>query len=211
MSLIKICGLTREEDVKVVRDGGADFAGFVLAPSPRRIEPDRAAELVRLLDGSSTQAVGVFVNEDPAVVREIAHLARFSIVQLHGEETSSHKKTIGLPVIRAFGIEKTGDLEGTAAFPADFWLFDTRDRHKRGGTGRSFRWEILQETEPPRPFLLAGGLSPDNVTEAIRVAAPDGVDVSTGVEASPGFKDPRLVREFIERARAAFSERGEER
>ncbi len=208
MSLVKICGLTREEDVELVRREGVDFAGFVFAAGPRRVDPKRARELIALLEGSSVRPVGVFVNEDPARVEEIARITGITHVQLHGDEPEGYLASWRGKRIRAIAVRNGATLARLGRCDGDYLLLDAWDGTVRGGTGKTFRWELARDLDIPVPLFLAGGLDPDNVTEAIRLVRPAGVDVSSGVEKEPGIKDARKVRSFVERARRAFSAEG---
>lgn len=198
-----MCGLTRPEDVLLARELGADFAGFVFAKSPRRVGVEKAAALRALLDGSATRAVGVFAGETPEPIAEIVRAVRLDLAQVHGGVPA---EGIGVPVIRALRVR--GDrIEGDAAGEAPAWyLLDAYAPRAAGGTGHSFDWGAAARLRPPRPFLLAGGLTAENVGCAIRALAPDGVDVSTGIEEAPGRKSETKMREFVAAARAAFLE-----
>ncbi|MFH1680051.1 MAG: phosphoribosylanthranilate isomerase [Candidatus Eisenbacteria bacterium] len=208
MRLVKVCGLTREEDVESVAEAGADLAGFVFAPSPRRVSPRRAAELKRVLDGTSVRAVGVFREEEPGRIRRIAEEAGLDLVQLHGEAPAENAGALGVPAIRALRVSGNR-LVGLADDPiAAYFLLDTFDPDRAGGTGRPFDWGAVRALPLPRPFLLAGGLRPENVGEAIAALRPDGVDVSSGVEEAPGVKSAVEVRRFVLAARAAWEKIG---
>ncbi|HEX8172208.1 MAG TPA: phosphoribosylanthranilate isomerase [Thermoanaerobaculia bacterium] len=182
MTRIKICGITRAEDAELVCELGADFAGFVFAPdSPRYVDPARAPQT------HGVQRVGVFRNATAEFIGRAIELARLDLVQLHGGTYS------GFPVIQAF---RVGESLPDCTTTADYVLFDTG-----GGTGRTFDWELLSSYRRDKPFFLAGGLTPDNVAEAIARVAPDVVDVASGVESSPGIKDHQKLRTFFERVK----------
>jgi phosphoribosylanthranilate isomerase len=206
MRLVKICGLTREEDVEAAVACGADLAGFVFTTSPRRIDGRRAACLRALLAGTAVRAVGVFRDEDPERVRAIAADVGLDLVQLSGDEDPAAAASIGLPIVRTVRIAG-GRLEGPhEGYPAAYFLLDTFDPGLPGGTGRAFDWVGASRLPLPRPFLLAGGLLPETVGEAITLLDPDGVDVSSGVESAPGIKDAEKMSRFVQAARAAWGE-----
>jgi len=198
---IKVCGLTREADAVHAAEAGATALGFVFWPqSPRYVSPATAKAIVASLPrGIST--VGVFVNEDPAAVREIAARTGVSIVQLHGDEGPEVAAQLDRPVMKAMGVEAVR----TTAWPLETTvLLDVTDRERRGGTGQQVDWARAAEVARARRVVLAGGLMPDNVGAAIATVHPFGVDVSSGVEDEPGVKNALLVRSFLEHARAAF-------
>jgi len=207
VGLVKICGLAREADVEAAAEAGADLAGFVFAPSPRRLSARRASVLRARLEGTPVRAVGVFVGGTPEEIRRIAEEARLDLVQLQSEGPED-ARAIGLPVIRALRVN--GDrLVGRANDPSAAWyLLDAFDPERGGGTGRAFDWEAARSLALPRPFLLAGGLRPENVGEAIAILRPDGVDVSSGVEEAPGRKSREQIRRFVRAARDAWEKMG---
>ncbi|MGH9027537.1 MAG: phosphoribosylanthranilate isomerase [Acidimicrobiia bacterium] len=198
---VKICGLTNADDALLSVALGADAVSFVFAPgSPRQITPAVAADIVKRLP-HGTLTIGVFRDERPARVVEIVNTVGLRGAQLHGREPLSEVRSIRerIPfVIQGF---RAGDpaLSTVENGPADLVLLDAPDP----GSGQVFDWALAEGLPRGVPMLLAGGLTPENVGEAIRVVRPFGVDVSTGVEASPGTKDPRKLRHFIEVAREA--------
>ncbi|MGZ8831006.1 MAG: phosphoribosylanthranilate isomerase [Thermoanaerobaculia bacterium] len=203
MTKIKICGLTREEDVVFAADRGADFLGFIFVPStPRFIEPERAAAItasIRERD-QRPKLVGVFRDASADYVREIASIVGLDFVQLHGTESDQDVRAMGIPAIKSFRVGDT--LPDTTAHPAADWLlFDSFEERRSGGTGRRFDWSLLATYPRTKPFLLAGGLSPDNVAAAISLVRPDALDVSSGVELEPGVKDHARIDELIKRVR----------
>ena len=203
MTKIKICGMTREEDVLFAADRGADFLGFIFVPStPRFIEPERAAAITAVLRQRENRPrlVGVFRDASPDYVKEIASLTGLDMVQLHGTETDDDIRAMALPAIKTFRVGDT--LPDTTSHPAAEWfLFDTYEERRSGGTGRRFDWSLLAMYPRTKPFFLAGGLSPDNVGAAISLVRPDGLDVSSGVELEPGIKDHAKVDELFKRVR----------
>jgi phosphoribosylanthranilate isomerase len=197
---IKICGITSEEDGLLAVGMGADAVGFLFAPSPRRVSPSTAGEIARRLP-PEILTVGVFRNEDPRTVVDIANRARLRAVQLHGHETPEETKRVHAQVgtvIKAFPAGSVA-LEQAQDYGADIVLVDAA----QPGSGRVFDWALAERAAGALPVMVAGGLNPENVAAAIAKTRPWGVDVSTGVESSPGRKDPRLVRAFISAARNA--------
>ena len=186
---VKICGVTRLDDARRAADLGADFIGFIFVPeSPRFIEFDKAAAIASRINGP--EFVGVF--RDAAI--EQMQNAPVDLIQLHGSESDDVVRALGKPAIKAVQIE--GALPETNT-EADWLLFDT----KGGGTGRRFDWSLLTAFARTKPFLLAGGLTPDNVALAISTVRPDGIDVSSGVESSPGVKDPTKLELLFKRVK----------
>jgi phosphoribosylanthranilate isomerase len=197
---VKICGITRREDAEAAVAEGASALGFVFWPgSPRFIDPSLAKEIVAALP-RSVAAVGVFVNQPASHVNRVAKLAGLSAVQLHGDEDERAAAKMTLPVIKAVSVRD-------GAFPDRQWparvmlLFDADDPIRRGGTGMTANWPAAAAVARRRRVLLAGGLRPDNVGEAIGYVRPFGIDVSSGVEQSPGIKDRRLLAALFEAIR----------
>lgn len=191
---VKICGLRRPEDIDYVNEAMPDFAGFIFVPGRRRfVDPEQAAGLrAGLADG--IRAVGVFADAAPAYVKQTAETAGLDVIQLHGNEDEEYIRHVrnetGLPVIKAVKVETEADVARAVSSPADRILLD----NGRGGTGASFDWSLVADV--PRDFILAGGLSPGNVANAIEAVHPWGVDVSSGVE-TDGYKDPEKIRRFM--------------
>ena len=203
---VKICGVTRVEDALAAAEAGADFVGINFYPhSPRCVTPERAAEIVQALP-QGVKAVGVFVNESPERINRIAAQAGLQLVQLHGAETPEDANQIRLPVIKALRIEGESDLAAAEAYKVDLFLIDTPS-DLWGGSGKTGDWKIAAEASKRLRAFLAGGLTPENVAEAVRTVSPYGVDVSSGVESSPGIKDHTRIALFIECARAATKDR----
>jgi phosphoribosylanthranilate isomerase len=197
---VKVCGITSEEDALLAVAMGADAIGFVFAPSPRQIAPQRAGDIVKRLP-SEIVTVGVFRDETRDRVVEIAHAAKLRAVQLHGRESpaDSHWIHQRVPlVVKAFA---AGDprLDVADEYAADAILIDSA----APGSGEVFDWSLAEGAPSNRRIILAGGLTPANVADAIRVVRPWGVDVASGVEAAPGRKDASKIRAFVEAARAA--------
>lgn len=206
MIRVKICGITRPEDVLAAADAGADAIGLVFAESPRRVTPEQAAAILRVLPPFVTP-VALFVNEPAARIREVCASLAVRTVQLHGEEPPAVAQALAdLCVIKAFRIGSRADLDAAVGYPAAAYLFDARSPGRRGGTATSFDWQLLRDRAWDRPILLAGGLTPENVAEAVRQVRPYGVDTSSGVESAPGRKDAARMRAFVAAARRALDE-----
>lgn len=210
---VKICGITSLEDARFCSGAGADYLGFVQHKfSPRYIKPSGVSDIKQWLHG--IQTVGVFVDEELDELNTVSGVAKFDAVQLHGRETAAYCRLVEKPVIKTLHVNEEDSLATLAsrAEPyfdsVDFFLFDTGGLAQRGGTGINFDWNILASHNFPRPFFLAGGLNPDNVGEAIDLVAPWGLDVSSGLEDSPGKKDFELVRKFFERIEMQFENDG---
>jgi phosphoribosylanthranilate isomerase len=202
--IAKVCGITRLADALHAVQHGATALGFVFWPdSPRYIAPDRAATIVRELPPTIT-AVGVFVNQPVDAIARVAALAGIATIQLHGDEPAQYATTLGWPVWRAMSL---ADVNGTLeAWPPDTTiLLDAHDPVRRGGTGQPIDWAQAADVARLRRVVLAGGLTPENVQQAIARVRPFGVDVSSGVEEAPGVKNPDKVAQFLERARAGFN------
>jgi phosphoribosylanthranilate isomerase len=207
---VKICGLSDEEGVDAALDAGADFVGFVFfPPSPRNVVLDRAAALAGRARGRA-QVVALTVDADDALIADIAAILKPDLLQLHGKESPERmievRRQTGRNVMKAISVAGPGDLAATARYDgADRLLLDAKppkDATRPGGNALSFNWAILDGFRSPRPWLLAGGLGPDNVAEALAVSGAAGVDVSSGVESGPGKKDPALIHAFVAAVRA---------
>ena len=209
--IIKICGIKTEAVLNAAIEAGADMVGFMHFPrSPRHLELDPIGELISLARGRVETCV-VLVNPDNTLVAQVAALGP-DWIQLHGPETPHRVEAIrdeaGIAILKACSIATAEDVAAVASFAecADRLLLDAKppkDATRPGGMGQTFDWSLLKALDPELGFMLSGGLTPDNVAAAIAAVRPFGVDVSSGVETAPGVKDPKLVRAFIERARAA--------
>lgn len=203
---IKICGLTVPEEARACAEAGAWAVGVVFAAgSSRRVDAGTAAEVLAALPDGVAR-VGVFV--DPAIdeLRAVTGRCGLTHVQLHGRwpaDAPAIRAATGARVIAGVPFDGPGAVARAAATGADLVLYDAAVPGLHGGTGRTLDWAALVAAAPERPYGLAGGLDPGNVGEAVRVVRPDLVDVSSGVESSPGRKDPARVREFCAAARAA--------
>ncbi len=205
MTKIKICGITNKVDAINAANLGVDMLGFVFyRKSKRYIDPMTAEDIVNELPPGILKT-GVFVDEDSEKVLEIAQDASLDILQFHGDETPDYCRKFkeGFKVVKAFRLKDKNDLKIINDYDVDFYLLDTYKRDSIGGTGETFDWKVLKDFEILKPFILSGGLTPANVAKAIRELAPYGVDVSTGVEASPGKKDLNLMKKFVENVRKA--------
>lgn len=202
MTRIKICGITGLSDALAAVQAGADALGFVFYPkSPRHIFPDDAARIIKKLP-PFLQVVGLFVNEPPEVVNQVSRRCQLGLVQLHGDESPEYCRKIDQRVIRAFRIRDRDDLKQIAEYRNCGTLLDAWCSAAYGGTGKSFNWGVAAEAvSSGQQVILAGGLTPENVAEAIRQVKPYAVDVSSGVESSPGVKDPEKMLTFIRAAR----------
>ncbi|MEK4128502.1 phosphoribosylanthranilate isomerase [Solibacillus sp. FSL W8-0474] len=200
MTKVKICGLKEIEHVEAAVKAGADFIGFMFAPSKRRITVEEATELAKSIP-STVKKVGVFVNEENDVIRQIADQVGLDYIQYHGDETQEQIQEIGLPAIKAFSIRGEEDVKRAAAYDVDYYLFDAPGTNFRGGSGESFDWMLLDKVNIPMDkVILAGGLNEENVGLAIMLVEPFAVDVSSGVEVD-GRKSSTAITNFIEIAK----------
>jgi phosphoribosylanthranilate isomerase len=198
---VKICGITNADDALYAAGCGADALGFIFFPkSPRYVTPEKAASIISQLPPFIT-TVGVFVDEAPDRVTGIAHMTGIKAFQLHGNESPEICSKL-VSVIKSFRIKDMTDLKQLEQYPcASAYLLDTYSEAEYGGTGRAFNWDIAVEAKKFGRIILAGGLTPDNVAEAVHYVRPYAVDVASGVEAEKGKKDLKKVKEFIERAK----------
>ena len=203
---LKVCGITRLTDALHAIDYGATALGFVFwRQSPRYVSPARAAEIIAELPQETT-TVGVFVNEGVDGIRDIAAQTGISAIQLHGDEPAEYADALERPLLRSVTADDAD--ETCAAWPAETtFLLDAADRIRRGGTGNVVNWNQAAALARSHRVVLAGGLTPVNVADAIARVRPFGVDVSSGVEDAPGVKNLDKVARFLENARHAFEER----
>ena len=206
--LVKICGITRADDAEAAIAGGAGALGFVFWPkSPRFIDPYRARAIAATLP-PFVVPVGVFVNQAVTYVKGVASLVGLGAVQLHGDEDVEYLEGLDYPVIKAIPIAHARRADEIDIWPRNTTLLmDVHDPVNRGGTGRTIDWSAAAPIAARRRTLLAGGLTPDNVNEAIARVRPFGIDVSSGVERSPGVKDPGRIRALFDALRES-GERG---
>jgi phosphoribosylanthranilate isomerase len=207
MTYVKICGIRSVEDAEFAAAAGADFLGLVFAASPRQVDLDRAREIRDGVPGGPPR-VGVFDRTDPEAMAAAVEAGGLDYVQVHGThwagDLTRAVRGADRPLIRALGAGRDNLDEALALDPAPWaLLLDTPVDGVHGGSGRTFNWNLARGPARKTRLFLAGGLTPANVAAAIRIAAPYAVDVSSGVEAEPGRKDRRLVRAFIDAARAA--------
>ncbi len=195
---IKICGITNMEDAEAAVGFGADALGFIFYKGSKRyVDPETAGGIISTLPPFLT-TVGVFVNQDLNEIREIMGKTGINAVQLHGDEDPQFCNSVPTKVIKVFRVKDTLDPGKVAQYPVQAILLDTYSDDEYGGTGRSFDWTIIEDMRLPKKVILSGGLTPDNVSEAVRIVNPYAVDVSSGVEAEPGKKDHQKLKNFIE-------------
>jgi len=205
MTLIKICGITNLDDALAAVQAGADALGFnFYKPSPRYITPQHAREVVEQLP-ESVLTVGVFVNEEsPDVVQSIASEAGIGALQLHGDETPTYCRDLAADyyVIKTFAVSDSFDVQTAKAYEVEAIMLDTKHNSLRGGTGRVFDWSIAQQAASTIPKLfLAGGLSPENIENAVETVRPFAVDACSALEDSPGKKNHDRMRVFVNTVR----------
>jgi phosphoribosylanthranilate isomerase len=200
---VKVCGITSYEDAAMALDCGVDALGFnFFPPSPRYLKPSDARSIIRQLP-PFVATVGLFVNvAETDQVAEMARAAGVQVLQLHGDETPEYCKRLSAwPLIKVLRIDKSAIPQDFEEYPVQGFLLDAKDDTLFGGTGRSFDWSLAREIRRVHPIILAGGLRPDNVSEAIRIVAPYGVDVCSGVECAPGKKDASKLMQFMKEVR----------
>ena len=204
MVRVKICGITRPEDAVAAADAGADAIGLLFYEGSRRcVSRERAAAILAELPPFVTP-VALFVNEAVETIKSICDEVGVRTVQLHGDEPPAVARQLApLTVIKAFRVGSPADLEALAGHPASAYLLDARVEGSYGGTGESFDWALAARARRYGRIIVAGGLTPENVAEAVRVARPFGVDTSSGVESAPGVKDKAKVAAFVAAARGA--------
>lgn len=201
MALVKICGITNLDDALFASEAGADALGFVFyKKSPRHIEPEKARDIIKRLPPFVT-TVGVFADQTEAEVKDIISETNIDVVQLHGEEPPEFCKKLGKRIIKAIRVRGMENLAEVKTYKACALLLDTYDKNLKGGTGRIFNWEIAKEARIFNKIIIAGGLTPENVADAIKVAQPYAVDVSSGVEKEKGIKDHQKIKAFIDRVK----------
>jgi phosphoribosylanthranilate isomerase len=210
MTLVKICGINDPVAFDTAVEAGADWVGFVFfPPSPRYVTPDTAAALSRRIAGGPPR-VGLFVNPDAADIVRVLDTVKLDILQIYGaaNDLPAIRARFGLPLWRAVGISSTADLPSNPA-GADRLLLEAKpppNADRPGGNATTFDWSLLRGWSAPAPWLLAGGLTPDNVATAIRETGATAVDISSGVESRKGVKDAALIRAFIAAAKATAAQ-----
>ncbi len=194
---VKICGITNTYDALAAVELGADALGFVFAKSPRQITIEKAREIIETLP-PFISAVGVFVDENIAMINKICNSCRIHTVQLHGNEDPQFLNELKeYKIIKAFRIRDESDLKPMSDYKPHAFLLDSYVKGIIGGTGITFNWAYAHQVKRYGNIILSGGLTPENVKEAINIAKPFAVDVSSGVESSPGKKDKLLMKRFI--------------
>ncbi len=205
MVRVKICGITEKDDAFKAVKFGADALGFVFyKKSPRYLSASRARNIIEVLPPLVT-TVGVFVNDRLGAISDIASFCGLNVVQLHGDEDHHYchrLKRYNFKIIKAFRVDAAFDFEQVKKYDVDGFLFDAFQEDAYGGTGKSFNWELLRKADLKVPFILSGGLTQENVMEAVQCVKPYGVDVSSGVELEPGKKDHRKMMAFIQNAKS---------
>ena len=198
--LVKICGLTREEDVIAAAEAGADVLGFVFTSSPRRISAESAISLLGCVPEGILR-VGLFLNQQRSEIEHVIHSVPLDVLQFHGSESEAECKVYGLPWIKAVAMENSHSAkQAESDFPGAMGLLlDSHKKGGRGGSGQVFDWSLSAPVS--KPVWLAGGLDADNVGEAIRIIRPYAVDVSSGVETAPGVKDVESMKAFVRAVR----------
>ncbi len=205
---IKICGLTREQDAVEACSLGAVILGVNLVPGSKRyIDPYTARDIIGCLPPFVSK-VGIFADEEVQVVNDLVSFLGLDAAQLHGHEDETYCKRVKACVIKAVRVGGPEDLEGLGGFDVSAFLLDAFVEGQLGGTGKTFPWKVAEDFCRDHRVILAGGLNAANVSEAVRALTPYGVDAASGVESSPGIKDPDLVERFIRTARCAVMGNG---
>lgn len=201
---VKICGMTSEEPALCAAQHGADAIGFIFAESKRKIAPETTKNIISKLPREIIK-VGVFVNEDLEIVKEIVSITGINLVQLHGDESPEYCRSIPFPTIKAFSIASVADLMKVHDYPCEYILLDGPKGKYHGGNGIAFDWDIIKHFDfKGKKVILAGGLNPQNVAAAIKEANPFMVDVSSGVETN-GVKDLEKIKIFLNRVKGVHT------
>jgi phosphoribosylanthranilate isomerase len=203
---IKICGITNKDDALAAAELGADLLGFIFSEqSPRQIKVKEAAKIIKLLP-QKISTVGLFVNQEKLIVKLISEKCDFDYLQFHGNESPDYCESMrrNAKIIKAFRVKDEDSLKNLADYDVEMYLLDAYSKGKVGGSGNIFNWDLARKTKKfGKPIILAGGLRPENVAEAIKKVRPYAVDVSSGTEESPGKKNRHLMKRFIEQVRSA--------
>lgn len=206
---VKICGLSTPDALTAAIDGGADFVGLVFyEASPRHLKIEVAAYLAKQIP-KTVEAVGLFVNPSDEYLTQVLNDVPLTMIQLHGDETVERVRQVTekfkLPVIKALPIETADDLQNIKPYDgiADWLLFDAKAEKLPGGNGIAFDWNILKDYQGTSPWMLAGGLTPHNIREALNILSPHVLDVSSGVESAAGVKDTDKIHSFLNAAKKA--------
>ncbi len=200
---LKICGITTLEDARYAAGALADYIGFIFyEKSPRYITPGDAAEIIGWIEGP--RKIGVFVNLPASQINKIVDQTGIDLVQLHGKETPEDAAEIKVPVIKAFRIRGQNDIPSLREEmhnwnrTAGYYLFDTKNDKLHGGTGKAWDWSLIKHLSPEKPFFLAGGITSENVAEALFTGRPYAIDLSSSIEESPGVKDFDKMQHFFD-------------
>lgn len=203
MVRVKICGITNYQDASLAVEVGAHAIGFIFAPSPRKITPEKACDIIRAIP-PFVQTVGVFVDERPATIRQIIQFCGLDLVQLHGDESPAMCHGLMPHTIKVFRLKDESGLQSIKPYYGKVraLLLDTDSETRRGGTGETFDWGLaIKAKEFEIPTILSGGLNPDNISQAISLVKPYAVDVNSGIEDRPGKKNVSLMKELMGRIR----------
>lgn len=203
MVFVKVCGVTSPEDARVAAGCGADAVGLLFAESPRRVSVELAGEISAALPPGVAR-VGVFVDSPASEVLRVAREAGLDYAQLHGDETPETVTEIresGVKVVKALRVRGESSISGMEEYAADLYLLDSWSREARGGTGERFDWSLAGNIRRYDNILISGGITPDNVSEALDLFQPHGVDASSSLERAPGEKDDEQVRRFVSAAK----------
>ena len=199
---VKICGMTQLQDVMLAVEQGADAVGFIFySKSPRSVTMKEARDMIAQLP-PFVETVGVFVDETADKVNKTAESCGLDLVQLHGDESPTYCRKIRRRVIKAFRVKDLQSIKLLEKYPVSGFLLDTFSEEAHGGTGKVFDWNLVHPAKKIGPVILAGGLTPRNIRQAINQVRPYGVDVCSGVEKEPGIKDPDKVRDFLKNIRS---------
>ena len=199
---VKVCGMTQLKDAAFAVQQGADAVGFIFyKKSPRSVNMKAVKEIISKLP-PFVDTVGVFVNESADRVNKIAEYCGLDLVQLHGDESPAYCRKIRRRVVKAFRVIDLQSIKQLEKFPVSGFLLDTFSENMHGGTGKVFDWNLAHPAKKVGPVILAGGLTPRNIRQAISQVRPYGVDVCSGVEKSPGIKDPEKVKAFLKNIRS---------
>ena len=199
MVKVKICGITNHQDALSAVELGVDILGFILAPSPRQISPEKVRSIIEILP-PFVMTVGVFVDEEEKTIKDIADFCRFNQVQLHGKESPDFCRRFRPKAIKAFRVQDEMSLLPIKAYKGHVKavILDTYQKGMAGGTGRTFPWDLAIKAKAfDLPVFLSGGLNPSNIRQAISTVKPYGVDVNSGIEERPGKKDPLLMKQLM--------------
>jgi phosphoribosylanthranilate isomerase len=199
VTVVKVCGITNPGDARVAVDAGADAIGLVFAESPRRVSVEEARKISTALPHNVLK-VGVFVDTEPEEVLRIARAVGLDLVQLHGDETPETVTAVrdgGVKVMKALRMRDAASLEAFDGYEADLFLLDAYSEKARGGTGERFDWGVAKSIRGRDNIVVAGGLGPENVREAVELFEPYGVDASSSLEEEPGKKNDERVRRFV--------------